>query len=468
MAPLPPAAPGNAAPGTTAPRKRKLAPTDEEVKQTVSLATKEKAETATKSNNSNNTMVQRLLDCPFVALRVTSFLSGGEVLRLQCVSRTWREFISNNDDPLFRTCLEADFPEGQLLVEAFLGSRSSVVPLYKKMYMAFQNRFKLQKKLVGNHVAIPWRRPPAVATNTSVAVTEESTEDVAQEGTEGVTASKNEDVKALAFIFRICDYPESCGFLKWHKERNALGNLTGLDELGFDRDWDDTRYEAENILVELDPLKNEICRCADGEENMELSDALHQVASTYRLSIHAVDLQAWQVLTLLEDAPGEVVDNLATHGPSIYLHTSEMPALFGLPMLGSPFFQNLSESDVNQMQAWNFDDYPHVESLNWASALNLGRLFEHGGDEGSPEGYNDTVYLEDIEFGPFSDVSSIRNRYSISNFLRALMKEKCLDLGSDEDSPPQDVALVLCEETNTPPEGPNRKDLRHHPFLRFF
>jgi hypothetical protein len=185
---------------------------------------------------------------------------------------------------------------------------------------------------------------------------------------------------------------------------------------------------------------------------MELSDALHQVASTYRLSIHTVDLQACQVLTLLEDAPGEVVDNLATHGPSIYLHTSEMPALFGLPMLGSPFFQNLSESDFNQMQAWNFDDYPHVESLNWASALTLGRLFEHGGDEGSPEGYDDTVYLEDIEFGPFSDVSSIRNRYSISNFLRALMKEKCLDLGSDEDSPPQDVALVLCEETNTPPE----------------
>jgi hypothetical protein len=88
-------------------------------------------------------------------------------------------------------------------------------------------------------------------------VTEESTEDVAQEGTEGVTASKNEDVKALAFIFRICDYPESCGFLKWHKERNTLGNLTGLDELGCDRDWDQTRYEAENILVELDPLKNE-------------------------------------------------------------------------------------------------------------------------------------------------------------------------------------------------------------------
>ena len=64
-------------------------------------------------------MFQHLLDCPVLALRVTSFLSGRDIFRLQCVSRCLREFVLDNDEPLFRAALKADFPEGRLLVEAF-------------------------------------------------------------------------------------------------------------------------------------------------------------------------------------------------------------------------------------------------------------------------------------------------------------------------------------------------------------
>ena len=373
---------------------------------------------------------------------------GPRYLPLTECSRCLREFVLNNDDPLFCTALKADFPEGWLLVEAFSrrGGSLVVVPSYKKMYLAFQNRFKLQTKHVGNHVTIPWRQSSTYLTVEEFREHQEENEDTEdQEDNEDTEdASNNEDdnldVKALVFIFRLWDCPESCCFLSWEKDTDGEHNRTGNDGLERDEAW----YDDADYCVELPPLKNEIYRSIDndyGGSSEKCLEVLREVASTYRLSVHAIDLHTCQVLTLLDNAPGRDVEGLDTTGADIYGHEDDTPKLYGVPSRGSPFYRHMTCADYYTLHRWGFCTYPHVESLQWMNSLDIGHYDNETNDH--------TVYLDRIRFSPFPDNSSIRNRYSISSFLRALMREKCFDLRSVDQDAPQDMSFVFHEELDS-------------------
>lgn len=137
--------------------------------------------------------MNNLLNCPADALlKVISFLSGNDTLRLLCVSHGCVIWCRITRTKSFFHHLTADYPEGQLLFEAFAccPQCSSNLSYKKNMYLAFSNRWNL-----AIHLAAPSPRPAQPSS---------LLQDNFSEG--------NEDVNSLVFIVHLWDRPDSCGF----------------------------------------------------------------------------------------------------------------------------------------------------------------------------------------------------------------------------------------------------------------
>lgn len=86
------------------------------------------------------------------------------MLRLQAVDKGWRNLIASHEDALFSEFVRNDFVEGDILIDV-LEKRSGqpghghdndeLYVSYKKLYLAFQNRFKLHEQ-DGNEVCVPY------------------------------------------------------------------------------------------------------------------------------------------------------------------------------------------------------------------------------------------------------------------------------------------------------------------------
>ena len=117
--------------------------------------------------------------CPSILLEIVSFLRGQDLHAIEGTSKDFQAYIEVNDKVIFSRCLRTDFYEGQLLAEtvdtAMMlvaseagGEESSTTTMhygavapttpYKKMYLAFRNRWKLHQQ-EKESIPIPWRRP---------------------------------------------------------------------------------------------------------------------------------------------------------------------------------------------------------------------------------------------------------------------------------------------------------------------
>ena len=96
------------------------------------------------------------------ALSIASYLSAKDLLSLGSVNSTCRNLISGHSNELFEYVLRTDFTEGHIL--AYIAKERKIS--FKKLYLAFQHRFSLQKQVVedGERIRIPWRRPVEIET----------------------------------------------------------------------------------------------------------------------------------------------------------------------------------------------------------------------------------------------------------------------------------------------------------------
>ena len=345
-----------------------------------------------------------LLDCETVALNIASYLSVRDTLQLQCVDRQWRDLVENHDKYIFSKHLCQDFYEGKLLADTVAKRGMSS---YKRMYLAFQKRWKLQEHLSGDNLAIHWRRP------------------FRRQATGNPSTFSSPDVHALVFIVRVGNDPRACGRMEWEQDNEHL------DSLVLDEEW----YNEESGL-DFPALDRNVCRLLDARHTgaeVQFADIRNAIKASYRLTLHVVDVQKCQVLTLMEESRaseielGDVIDTCC-HGTS---------NLCGLPPPESPF--HIPLPNVGDRRGWNYDNYRNVETANFTGFLNLCRLGEYDDEN------DDTVYCDgpsgvNIYFG----LSSLAKRDDLCNFFRALMKEKCHRGWEPEGE--SDAAIVFVEQ----------------------
>ena len=359
-------------------------------------------------NATSELNLSSLLDCETVALNIVSHLSVRDTLQLQCVDKQWRDLVANHDKYIFSKHLCQDFYEGKMLVDTVTKRGMSS---YKRMYLAFQKRWKLQEHLSDENLAFHWRRP------------------FRRQSTRNPSRLSSPDVNALVFIVRVGNDPDSCGRMQWEQD-NA-----DLDSLVLDEEW---YYDYEESGLDFPALDRNVCRLLDAWQSgldVQFSDITNTIKSKYRLTLHVVDVQKCQVMTLMEESPafeilpGDII-NTNCHGDV---------NLYGLPPPESPF--HIPLENVGTRRDWNFDNYENVESVNFSGFMNLLRLGEHDDEN------DDTVYCDghsgvNIFFD--SDFSSLKKRDDICNFFRALMKEKCHR--GWEPAGESDAAIVFVEQ----------------------
>ena len=379
------------------------------------------ATTMTSPNKNNNL----LLYCPDQLWeKVLSFVQGADTLRLACTCQTLATRVDAYDQ--WRTHVQADFIEGDRLVQAVerRGNKSSVSCCsWKRIYQGFLLRHSLpatasrnsedaataEPTLVRgrryenqyNHVTVSWRGPMS-------------------------NQQAEKDVNALVFLVRFWNCPDSVGLLKWEDKKEEPGRRG--DILVIDDEWRLDWDEEQDKTLEFPDLENKVCRwispCEGDEELNDDSIIVQHVRDTYRLTVHVLDLETGQVLTLLENATASDAEELYLY-PTMYDYANEPELrLWGLPSPASPYYQALTKRNLESIlsDTMLFDEYPKVESLQICSQVTLGRFMDWRPD------YDDGVYLETIDLSALGDTSSIRSRYNICNYLRTLMRSKCVQL----------------------------------------
>jgi len=429
---------------------------------------------ATTSTSSSISTLTTLLDVSdgILGRKIALFLSGGAILQLSLLSKAWKQFAQTNQEPLFRTVLQNDFAEGRLLVEIMNQRRdeqqqqqqqqqqqSSLSSMYKQMYRAFRRR---------------WKLPGSAGGDTGTAKAGRSCDQAPPIGIHWRNPYRNcrppdepsSDARALVFIVRVGNVnesngPETCGLMGWEQNGEEPGKRPGEDRLVLDEVWFDDNF------VDFPDLTNQVCRWIDDWENDvgdHYWDIDKAIKSSYRLTLHVVDLQRCQVMTLMENEPPQEVQLDSTI--EACCHGMDAPNLYGLMPPGSPFYRPTTdllryddryycleegENAETATDLLRYDDHyywleedENVEILKFAGGLRLDRLYE------DDEVRDDVVFPagpDGISFD-FSLDTTVTQRDEICSFFRALMKEKC---------PPGDCGgfVSIDAPATTMPQQPN-------------
>jgi len=316
-----------------------------------------------------------------VALRlVRNNLGAQDALSLQATNHPWHRLLRDNEDDLFQKYLQDDFPEGSMLAK-IVRDRASLT--YKRMYLAFQRRFRFEK-----HACIHWRYP-----NSSTPSVE------------------SQDVQSLLFIARI---GEHCAEMKW-------GDLDhGVQRLQVKSPEDLAGFSVQRHQIEGGGL---------------IDPSPREMVELFRVSLHCIDLQKCKVMALMEDSPARLVEHLdPRHGNNYGHEDGVIVSGFGEsdhrgPM-GAAFRSLFGFPDDRALHVdWHDlifgEDKP--EDVEWCSFSALLELFptEKNGDTfrvTRPEGLG---YEGGMGFAEYLEFEFEPNRHAICNFFRAVMEEKC-------------------------------------------
>lgn len=325
--------------------------------------------------------------------------------------------MAKHDEALFSRHLDTDFAEGRLLTERAVAPHQKS---YRKMYLAFRRRWRLLPPTTSEgqtttDIGIAWRNFHRYAARRANDDDDEP--------------PPSADARALVFVVRVGSDPDSCGLMGWDWDPRSAADRLVLDEDCDDEDGDD------NTLA-FPLLENQVCRWIEswsngvGDHYLEICDA---IKASFRLTLHAVDVQRYQAMTIMEDEPPEDVE-LGRVIRTI-CRGVRLPDLYGLPPRDSPFYR----SDVPPFRSWLEED-ENIEIVRFVGGLRLGRLYENY----HYEECDDTVFAEGSDgvcFDFFDLDATVTRRDEICSYFRALMKEKCRGGGWaadwDADSPPE-------------------------------
>ena len=405
--------------------------------------------------------VSSLVVDDYCTLKILSFLDAKDLLSVQGLNRYFHQKIIDHDEILFSACLQHDFYEGKVLsyaVSQYYGSKnqnnsssssssssnstttvavastatttakSTVTSPYKRVYLAFQNRWKLCKQ-ESKSIKIHWRSPDHIPRTDNADVDSFIISPKKKE----ISTIMTDDVRALVFIVRIGEGGDAVGLMEWTPEEGGREDQLIMDkEMWDDEDW----REGFNIPKEIcDKIEN-----WRTDQNFD-KDSYERLRTYFCLSLHVVDMERFRAMSILEETPAEEIenheiDNFSTFsGITAYGHVHKY--LFGIPHPGSPYHRPLEECNFNSV--YDFDqlfDFPRVESVDCWGHLEIGRDLQR-----ESMSYKDG---SGISFSFDSD-ASVTVGYEICNFYRALMKEKCV-YGGVHVIPSQALAPRLLEQ----------------------
>ena len=168
-------------------------------------------------------------------------------------------------------------------------------------------------------------------------------------------------------------------------------------------------------------------RWCTGKMNVgQLTDALKSV---HTLTLHAIDTRFYSVATLMEDYQMEDLMHDKERLPHFRTNYGfQLPRLYGVTPKYSPRYRKLTEKDFDYHQeGGDYDERP--PPLDYMPIE--GRILLNAWKINDKEGYSIDldhpqrgVSFDFIDHGHFS----VQQPHHICNFLRALMKEKCVQI----------------------------------------
>lgn len=157
------------------------------------------------------------------------------------------------------------------------------------------------------------------------------------------------------------------------------------------------------------------------------------MGDSHHLTLHVIDIRRCQVMTLMEESRPGADDGIHFDGPQFEhigtaAHGFELPKLFGLPPLGSPYYRNLTDEDYRNIVWSGVDDDSYLRQVEYFSLWGgLKLLVADVARSGYLSFYSPQDADEDalhFNFGA-CDFSTIYRRLDVCSYLCALMKEKC-------------------------------------------
>ena len=386
----------------------------------------------TDTDEHNN--MERLIDSEDAVLSIAKFLSAKDCLSLHTVSKKIHGILGKHDEALFENHLRRDFAEGRVLL--YVAKKKNLSR--KKLYRAFLGRWSLPKQADEkiraasevyyedegdrhNKIMInDWVKPPHIPVDQ-------------YQGAKLLIP--HDDVDNLVFIVRVgAGDANFCALMEWDSDYDPKKSRC---QLIIDKSWcDDYGVERETQLrIPQDREAND--RWCNHDLNVgQLTEVMK---SKHPLTLHAVDTRYYQVASLLDNTPLE--DFMYTHDEISEFRSfygSGLPSLWGLTPEFSPFHRKLTEKDFQYFLSPHYREYddevPPLEYLAIAGKIQLNKCEMHWMKEDiEVEATNDIVlsHLQrGISFTFLGDrcESSVSKPHQICNFLRALMKEKCIEV----------------------------------------
>lgn len=181
------------------------------------------------------------------------------------------------------------------------------------------------------------------------------------------------------------------------------------------------------LVLPANQRVDEIIGSYPDDESSEWDEFDDQFCETYCVTIHVIDIQSFQVMTLMDahsrDLPINFFDDELDgdgHGDGqIWVnYGGDLPILYGLPPRGSPYHREFTETD--------FRNYHILDSREEA--------FPRGIANFSPRAMLDMKcgssgllsFDGSLSLILFSGRDEVVREPDVCNFLRALMKEKCV------------------------------------------
>ncbi len=213
--------------------------------------------------------------------------------------------------------------------------------------------------------------------------------------------------------------------MEWNSEFDPK-KRNEWQQLIIDKSWCDDAWKLD---IPQDQEVNE--GWCTGKLNVgQLTDALK---STHTLTLHAIDIRYYQVASLLESTPmgdlmynkNDTTESRKASDFSTYYGYS-LPSLWGVPPKFSPFHRKLTEEDFEYFtNMCPVDDPPPLDYLPIGGKLLLDYWKAKDEDYYGIDLYHPQKGLN-FNFLGSEGESSVHRPHQTCSFLRALMKEKCV------------------------------------------
>ena len=377
--------------------------------------------------------MERLIDAEYTVLSIVKFLSAKDCLSLHAVSRGFHGILGKHDEAIFGYHLRRDFAEGRVLL--YVAKKRNLS--HKKLYRAFVGRWSLPKQADENIRAASkdyegdrrtkimindWVHPPYIPVDN-------------YQGAKLLIP--NDDVDNVVFIVRVgAGEDDFCALMEWNPEYD-LEKRDQRSQLIIDKSWcDDNGVERE---TQLRIPQNRDANDRWCNQDLNVGQLTEVMKSKHPLTLHAVDTRYYQVASLLDNTPLEhfsYTKDEISEFRSFY--GFDLPSLWGVTPKFSPFHRKLTEKDFDYFLAPYCRDYddkdPPLDYLPITGKIQLNNCEMHWMKEGIEVDVTNDIVLSHLQRGVnFTFLgdrreSSVRRPHQICNFLRALMKEKCLQV----------------------------------------